>query len=277
MGTIEKDVPAQIAETVVKKPIVNKIRPRVEFFGAWIDPLTMEESLRCVDEIIERKVPTQHVVVNVSKIVMMQKDRVLRQAVNSCGLINADGQGIVWGAKLLGVDIPERVTGIDLFVKIVERSPAKGYRIYLLGAKEEIVKRVADTFLIKYPGVQIAGYRNGYWKDEDEETVVQNIIDSKADCLFVAIPSPRKEIFLNKYVDRLNVPFVMGVGGSFDVVAGFVNRAPEWMQKAGLEWFYRLMAEPGRMWKRYLTSNAAYLAMLLKALFLGKGRYPNEI
>jgi len=261
---------------VVKKPIVNHIRPRVEYFGAWVDPLNMEETLQCVDRIIEMRIPVQHVVVNVAKIVMIQKDRLLRSAVNSCALINADGQGVVWGAQLLGINIPERVTGIDLFVKIVERSPAKGYRIYLLGAKPEIVKRVADTFQIKYPGVQIAGYRHGYWSDVQEAEVVQDIIDSKADCLFVAIPSPRKEMFLNKYVDRMNVPFVMGVGGSFDVIAGYVKRAPEWMQKGGLEWFYRLMAEPGRMWKRYLTTNLVYLGMILQALVTGKGRYPHD-
>ncbi len=251
----------------------NKIqqnKPRLNFFGALIDPLTMDETLKAVSGIIEQRKPTQHVVVNVAKLVMMQKDAGLREVVNSCGLINADGQGIVWGAKLLGLSIPERVAGIDLFTHIVAQAPQKNYRLYFLGAREEVVTKVIKHFQSKYPDLSVAGYRNGYFKAEDEASIVDEIRNSKADALFVAMNSPQKEIFLNKYTAAMDVPFVMGVGGSFDVIAGVTKRAPVWMQKMGLEWFYRFLCEPGRMWRRYLVSNSVFLWMLCKAWVTGK-------
>lgn len=240
---------------------------RIQFFGIQIDLLSMSESIVRIEELLKIRIPIQHVVVNVAKLVMMQKDENLRKIVNSCRLINADGQGIVWGARLLGLNIPERVTGIDLMNKLVERAAEKGFRIYLLGAKKEIVNRVKQIWRNKYPGLKIVGCQDGYFKEEQEPRIIGQIRDSSADILFVAMNSPKKEIFLNKYLNDLNVPFVMGVGGSFDVVSGKTKRAPEWMQKAGLEWFYRFLSEPGRMWKRYFITNSIYAWMLIKALF----------
>jgi N-acetylglucosaminyldiphosphoundecaprenol N-acetyl-beta-D-mannosaminyltransferase len=240
---------------------------RIQFFGATIDRLTMEETLHRVDEIIVSRRITQHVVVNVAKIVLTQEDPKLMDIVNSCGLINADGQGIVWGANLLGCKIPERVAGIDLFINIVRMAAQKGYRLYFLGAKNEVVEKVVNIFKAQYPNLQVAGFRDGYFKANEESGVAAQIKASTSDVLFVAMSSPQKEIFLNKYLIDLNVPFVMGVGGSFDVVAGKTKRAPLWMQKAGLEWFYRFMCEPGRMWKRYFVTNSIYAWMLIKALF----------
>ena len=112
----------------------------------------------------------------------------------------------------------------------------------------------------------IAGYRDGYFSADDEEAVVRDIVASGADCLFVAMPTPRKERFLAKHRDALNVPFVMGVGGSFDVIAGFVDRAPSVMQRYGLEWLYRIYQEPRRMWWRYARTNTIFAAMLLSSL-----------
>lgn len=253
-------------ENVIEREIAIAVRPRVEFFGSLIDPLTMEETLEHVERIIAERRITQHVVVNVAKLVMMQKDEALREIVNSCELINADGQGIVWGANLLDLKIPERVAGIDLFENIVARSPQKKWRPYFLGARQEIVQKVVAIFRKKYPMLEVAGFRDGYFNREQEQGVAEAIRDSGADVLFVAMGSPQKEIFLNRYVDMMGVPFVMGVGGSFDVVAGHVKRAPVWMQKAGLEWFYRFACEPGRMWKRYLVTNVIFLGMILKAV-----------
>ena len=243
---------------------------RIKFFGADVDAITMQETLERVDAIIKARCSTQHVVVNVAKLVMMQTDETLRDIVNSCGLINADGQGIVWGARLLGLNIPERVAGIDLMNNLVERAAQRGYRVYLLGAEKAIVSKVVAIWQGKYPALQIAGYRDGYFSASDEASLVSQIRETKADILFVAMGSPKKEIFLNKYVNELAVPFVMGVGGSFDVVAGKTQRAPVWMQKAGLEWFYRFLCEPRRMWKRYFTTNFIFLGMIVKALLCGK-------
>ncbi len=243
---------------------------RVELFGSWIDPLAMEETLACVENIIEQQTITQHVVVNVAKLVNMQKDLNLRNIVNSCGIINADGQGVVWAARCLGLNIPERVAGIDLMLNLVKLASKKGYKIYLLGAKEDILKRVVTVFKEEFPNIKIVGHRNGYFSQKEEKKITSDIKTSEADILFVAMGSPQKELFLNKYINDMSVPFVMGVGGSFDVVAGKTSRAPVWMQKIGLEWFFRLLCEPKRMWKRYLVTNTIFFWMIIKALIRKK-------
>jgi N-acetylglucosaminyldiphosphoundecaprenol N-acetyl-beta-D-mannosaminyltransferase len=246
---------------------------RKQFFGSYVDLLTMGETLEAVEKIIENGTPTQHVVINVAKLAMMQDDVRLREIVNGCSLINADGQGIVWGARSLGIDIPERVAGVDLFQNLVALSDRKPYRLYFLGAKEEVVQKVVSVFQERYPRMQVAGRRNGYFTQAEEAQLVEDIRESKADILFLAMSSPKKEYFLNRYLDRMQVPFVMGVGGSFDIVAGVTKRAPLWMQKAGLEWFYRIVNEPGRMFARYFTTNGKFFLMMLKAKVFGKKRY----
>ncbi len=243
------------------------------FFGSYVDALTMPETLETVETIIEDRVPTQHVVINVAKLVIMQKDEKLRDIVNTCSLINADGQGIVWGAKMLGIRIPERVAGIDLFMNLMALADKKKYRVFFLGAHEEVVQKVVEIFSERYPSMVVAGYQNGYFRRENEEQVVEKIRQSEADMLFVAMSSPQKEYFLNKYTEAMQVPFVMGVGGSFDVVAGVTRRAPIWMQRVGLEWLYRIICEPRRMTPRYLSTNTAFFLMMVKALLFGKKKY----
>lgn len=244
--------PAQLSNTV------SLNSRRVEFMGAKIDALSMEETLERISEIIQKRQLTQHVVVNVAKLMYMQHDPELRDIVNGSGLINADGAGVVMGAKMLGVDIPERVTGIDLMQRLVDHANVNKYRIFFLGAEEDVVRDVVATYKRRYPGLQICGYRNGFFSPSDELAVAKQVRDARPDILFVAMSSPKKEKFINQYMEMMDVPFVMGVGGSFDVVAGKVRRAPLWMQNSGLEWMYRLGQEPGRMWKRYLVTNAEF-------------------
>ena len=172
------------------------------------------------------------------------------------------------GEKFLWKPLPERITGIDLMQNLVKLAYEKGYKIFFFGAKEEVVKKVVEKYSNEFSKDIIAGYRNGYFKQNEEEFVAKQIADSGADILFVAISSPKKEIFLNKYKGTINVPFIMGVGGSFDVVAGVIKRAPKWMQKCGLEWFYRLLQEPKRMWKRYLFTNVIFIYLSKNLLVL---------
>lgn len=233
-------------------------KKRVEFMGAKIDALTMQETLEYVSEVIKSRQKVQHVVVNVAKLMTMRRDRKLREIVNNSDLINADGAGVVMGARLLGIPIPERVAGIDLMNRLVEQANRYDYRLFFLGAEEGIVRDVLSHYRNLYPNLQICGYQNGYFRAEEEETVAQKIRQAKPDILFVAMSSPKKERFIAQYKEQMNVPFVMGVGGSFDVVAGKVKRAPKWMQNVGMEWFYRLAQEPGRMWKRYLVTNLEF-------------------
>ncbi|WP_034256691.1 WecB/TagA/CpsF family glycosyltransferase [Arenibacter latericius] len=241
----------------------------IEILNTRIHNLTMQETLQIVDNSISQGKQLHHVVVNAGKIVAMQKDLQLRQSVNESDLINADGQAVVWASKVLGKPLKERVAGIDLMVNLVQLAHDKNYKVFFFGAKEEVVKKVVDTYSKQYSSDIIAGYRNGYFKKEEEQDIAKEISESGAHILFVAISSPTKENFLYENKALLEkVNFVMGVGGSFDVVAGKVQRAPLWMQKSGLEWFFRFAQEPKRMWKRYLVGNSKFIYLVLKeALF----------
>ena len=242
-------------------PLVDK---RYPILNTYVNAMSMDETVDAVEEMIERRVPVQHVVINALKVNLMRKDENLRKIVNECPLINADGASIVLAAKMLKIPLKERVAGFDLFVRLVQEASDKNYKIYLFGAREEVVKKVKAIFERKYPTLQIVGYRNGYFTEADEPEIVKNMAESGADMMFVAFSSPKKEYWIRRYLKELNIPFVMGVGGSFDVIAGTTKRAPLWMQKCGMEWFYRFIQEPGRLWKRYLGGNVSFMIYVLQ-------------
>ena len=244
---------------------------KINFLNIPIDALTMSETLERVEGTISLNKQIHHAVVNAGKVVLMQTDKELEKSVIDADLINADGQAIVWAANLLGNKLPERVSGIDLMEELVKRSFKKGYKCFFFGATEEVVTKLVNIYKMQYSEDIIAGYRNGYFVKKDEEEIALQIAESGADILFVAITSPKKEVFLNTYKNQLlNVNFIMGVGGSFDVIAGKVKRAPLWMQNIGLEWFYRVLQEPKRMWKRYLVGNTKFICLVLKEYFNSK-------
>ena len=237
---------------------------RYQILNTFVDAISMDETIAEVERIIAEGKPTQHVVINASKVNLMNENAELQTIVNNCPLINADGASILWAAKKLGVPLKERVTGIDLFLNLVKLADEKGYRIYLFGAKEEVVQTVKKRFEEQYPHLQIVGVRNGYFTEADEPAIVSDMANSHADMMFVAFSSPKKEFWINKYLDDLQIPFVMGVGGSFDVVAGVTDRAPKWMQNHGLEWLYRFIQEPVRLWDRYVVGNWKFIAYTYK-------------
>ncbi|MCB1902765.1 MAG: WecB/TagA/CpsF family glycosyltransferase [Gammaproteobacteria bacterium] len=230
----------------------------------------MAETLAKVETFVESGKVHQHVVVNVNKVIKADRNPELRRIINQCDLINCDGMPIVWASKLLGKPLPERVAGIDLFTNLITRSAEKGWRVFFLGAREPVVAKVVEVFQAKYPNLSVAGYRNGYWEEQEEGAVVETIRNSSPHILFVAISSPKKEEFLGRHLARIGVPFAMGVGGSFDVVAGLTNRAPLWMQKSGLEWFFRFLQEPRRLFGRYFVEGVAFVKLLSRELWLSK-------
>ncbi len=242
------------------------MRGRIEFLNVPLDPWTMDETVKKIGQLLHDEVFTQHVVVNVAKIINVRKDPLLHCAVVDSDIINVDGMGVVWGARFLGFDVPERVSGIDLFYRLLALSEEYGFSVFFLGAESEIVDEASNVIKKNYPLLTIAGVNDGYFWD-DEKKIVNKINASGARLLFVAITSPKKEKFINKWKNQLGVDFVMGVGGTFDVVAGKVQRAPVWMQRYGLEWLFRVIQEPGRMWKRYLVSNAIFICLLIKDKF----------
>lgn len=244
------------------------MRRLIRLFGIPIDALNMKETLSLIDTTIQEKKHLHHTVVNAGKIVLMKRDKQLYQSVVNADLINADGMAVVWASRWLNRPLPERVNGTNLMEALVKMAFEKRYKIFFLGAREEIVKAVVDKYSKQYNSDIIAGWRNGYFDPSQQKEIAQSIAKSGAHILFVAISSPVKENFLYQNKNILqSVNFTMGVGGSFDVVSGKVKRAPVWMQNAGLEWFFRLIQEPKRMWKRYTIGNLRFIAMVLKAKY----------
>jgi N-acetylglucosaminyldiphosphoundecaprenol N-acetyl-beta-D-mannosaminyltransferase len=238
---------------------------RHDLMGCPVDGFDMQETINEAEKYIKSRKTCQHVVVNVAKFVAMQKDENLKTIISNCDIINADGMPLVWASKILGDPLPGRVAGVDLFQKLVGTCAEKGYKPYFFGAKPWVVEKMVDVFRNKYPDLQVAGFRNGYFSPDEEQQIAEDIRKSKADMLFVGLSSPMKERFLNKWMPLIQVPFCMGVGGSFDIVAGKIRRAPLWMQNIGMEWFYRILQEPRRMWKRYAKTNPVFIWMVLKA------------
>ena len=234
---------------------------RVQLFGLDVDALDAETTLDRAFEIAGGGESSQHVALNAAKVVLAQKDGQLRDIITGCDLVSADGSSVVWASRLLRRPLPERVAGIDLFTSILERAEVTGHAVYFLGATQDVLDEMLARLLTRHPRLNVVGARNGYWEDDDE--VVASVAATGADFLFVALPSPRKEYWLREHLERLSVPFVMGVGGSFDVLAGKVGRAPRWVQTVGCEWLWRLGQEPRRMWKRYLVGNTRFVALTM--------------
>ncbi|NLX13670.1 MAG: WecB/TagA/CpsF family glycosyltransferase [Phycisphaerales bacterium] len=205
-------------------------------------------------------------VVNVAKLVNMRKDSVLRDCVESGDLVLADGMPLVWLSRLKRQPLPERVAGIDLMYRLFDLANRGGFRVYFLGARREILDRVVEIACERYPRMVVAGHRDGYFSEDQHEEVAGAIRASRADILLVAMSSPKKELFMKRWGDFLDVPVTHGVGGSFDVLAGVTRRAPKWMQHCGLEWLYRVIQEPRRMWKRYLMTNTRFVWMFVSEM-----------
>ena len=197
-------------------------------------------------------------VVNAAKMINMRRNPVLYNDVISSDIILADGKSVVFASRLLRRGLPERVAGIDIMLQVLERGNQERYRVYLFGATEEVSIRVAQEVNRRYPGIKLVGRRNGYFSEADEQSIAADIAQSTPDVLFVAMTSPKKEKFLARWGGRIGVPVCHGVGGSFDVMAGKVQRAPLAWQRLGLEWLYRLKQEPRRMLKRYLVTNTLF-------------------
>jgi N-acetylglucosaminyldiphosphoundecaprenol N-acetyl-beta-D-mannosaminyltransferase len=237
-----------------------------DLFGVPVAAITMDDALGLVDEAIATRRPLQIGVVNAAKLVNMRRSEELRTDVLSSDLVLADGMAVVWASRLLGRPLPERVAGIDLMLGMLSHGTHAGYRVYCLGATPDVLRAVVARIAVEYPGVTVAGSHDGYFTDAEEAAVVQDIASARPDILLIAMTSPRKERFLSRWSRPVAVPVCHGVGGSFDVFAGYVQRAPERWQRLGLEWLYRVKQEPRRLWKRYFTTNSVFLAMLARAL-----------
>ncbi len=239
----------------------------VDLFGISVACSTLDEVVAIAEQHIADRERLRVGVINAAKVVKMRKDDFLSDSVCSSDIVVADGASIVLASKVLGRPLPERVTGIDLMHGLLRSADTNKSRVFLLGASEDVSLKVAAWIKEHHPHAVICGRRNGYYKPDEEGELVKQIRDSEADILFVAITSPKKEIFIARWEDELGATVLHGVGGSFDVVAGKVERAPEFFQKWGLEWFYRLIQEPRRLAWRYISTNTLFLLMLSGEFF----------
>jgi len=244
--------------------MIDTLIRRIYIAGCAVDVLTVAETLALIEAFIAERIPCRHGFVNAVKVTMMQSDSEFLQTCNTCDVINADGMAVVWASRILGTPLPERVNGTNLMMDLIRLSHKKGYRIYLLGARRPVIERSVHILEERFPGLQIVGWRDGYFNLEEEEDIARNIRDARPDILFVGMPTPRKEYWLYRNVPLIDVPFCMEVGGSFDVVAGIVKRAPVLAQNMGMEWFYRFIQEPRRLWRRYLIGNLHFIWIIFR-------------
>lgn len=244
-------------------------RPKARIAGCDVDVVTMQQALGWCLETCRSEGPARILLTaNASHLVMMQDDPALRDACAASDFIVADGMSVVWASRLLGTPLPERVTGIDLFTELLRVAPQHRLRVFLLGAKPEVIARLA-TLLEEGPGgIKLAGWRDGYFGPADEAAVVRDVAAARPDILFVGMPSPFKDIWCERHRAALGARLVIGVGGAFDVLAGDVRRAPGWMQRGGLEWFWRFLLEPRRLWRRYLIGNCRFVGLIMAQRFL---------
>ncbi len=257
------------------KALTVNSRPGITLVGTHIDALTQSEVVELIRDRIERGQPIRIGVVNAAKLVRMQSDALLNQDVASSDLVLADGMSVVWASHIRGPALPERVAGIDLMYRLLELADANGFRVYCLGASEEVSSIIASNIARDYPGAVLAGRRNGYFDQDEEASIAREIKQVQPHILLVAMTSPKKENFMARWDREMGVPVVHGVGGSFDVYAGKVDRAPLSWQKLGLEWLYRVKQEPRRLWKRYLATNLLFIWLVIKDL-LTHGRLSRQ-
>ncbi len=241
---------------------------RIRILGTEIDDVTMGEAVFEIDALVRAKTPASVVTPNVDHLVKLQDDEEFRRVYDSAGLVLADGMPLLWAAKWIGTPLREKVSGSDLFPEVCALAAEKGYRVFFMGGRPGAADGAAKVMKTRFPRLEIAGTYcppMGFEKNATEnDKIVKTVRDSRADILFVGLGAPKQEKWIHRHKDALGVPVSLGIGVTFEFVAGMVKRAPGWMQKAGLEWFWRLLMEPARLWKRYLVDDMRFFWLLLR-------------
>ncbi len=245
-----------------------KNQQKATILGCNINLVNMQQAIKKVENIIREGTPSQVITLNAEIVYRAQQDPYLKELINSANLVTPDGIGIVWAAHKLGYKLEERVTGIDMLYSLCSNAVQKGWKIYLLGASPGVAMVAGERLCKIYPGLKICGSRDGYFKEKDVEYIVNEIKQKSPDILFVGLGAPKQEYWINKNKDKLGVPVCIGVGGSFDVIAGVKKRAPDILIKLNLEWLFRLVCEPKRL-KRQLAL-PKFVLLILKKQYLQK-------
>lgn len=220
---------------------------KIEILGCYIDEVDNKSALKKAEDLILKGVPAHVITLNAEIAYAASDDDELKDIINQADLVTPDGIGIVWAARRKGHDLKERVTGIEMVYNLCRLAQEKGYKVFMLGAAPGVAEKAAQNLIKTYPGLIVCGTRDGYFKEEEIDQVVDEIKKASPHILLVALGAPKQEFFIRKHKDRLGVPLCLGVGGSFDVISGEKKRAPRFMIKLNLEWLYRLLSEPARI------------------------------
>ncbi|MDO5473581.1 MAG: WecB/TagA/CpsF family glycosyltransferase [Phascolarctobacterium sp.] len=243
-----------------------QIKEPVKILDVPVHPLTMGEAVSVLEESITSGEQAFVVTANAEIIMMCQEDAGYKKIVSQdAQLVLPDGAGAVWAGRHLGYKVPERVAGFDLYCQLLDKAAQKGYKAFFFGGSPGIAEAAKAKSEELYPGVQVVGCRNGYFKEEESQAIIDEINASGADMLFAALGAPKQEKWLVRYREQLKPKILMGIGGSFDVFAGKMERAPKWMQDASLEWLFRLYKQPSRFMRMM-----ALPKFVLKVVFSGK-------
>jgi len=241
---------------------------QVNICSIRIDNLTMRNALKKIDYLILRKTPSYVVTPNVDHIINLGKDLEFQEIYQEADMVLADGMPLLWAAKFLGTPLREKISGSDIFPELCKIAAGKGYKLFFMGGRPGAASKTSEVLKIKYPNMQIVGIYSppfGFENNKAENNkIIKMIRDSKPDILFVGLGAPKQEKWIYRYKNEYLVPVSIGIGASFDFAAGIIRRAPLWMQKVGLEWFWRLLMEPRRLWRRYLIDDMQFFWLVVK-------------
>jgi N-acetylglucosaminyldiphosphoundecaprenol N-acetyl-beta-D-mannosaminyltransferase len=240
------------------------VSTKATVLGVLIDIVTMSEAEAKLEQFIAEKKPHLVATANAEMVMLAQEDQELAAILNQCALVVPDGAGVVWAARHQGYTMPERVAGYDLSQNLLAHAAKHGYRVFMLGSQTAIIEKAKKVAIERYPGLIITGIRDGFFTHQDEPAIIESIRAAKPDILLAALGVPKQEKWLARNLSKLNVPVCMGVGGTFDVMAGTVKRAPLWMQRISLEWLFRLLLQPQRVIRMMALPRFAVKVMLGK-------------
>lgn len=239
---------------------------RVNVLGVGVSAINMDLALRTIDGWIESGERHYVCITGVHGVMESQRDEDLRRIHNAAGMVTPDGMPLVWVSRLRKFRHVTRVYGPDLMLACCERAIEKGYRHYLYGGGEGVPELLAERLASRFQGLQVVGTYSPPFRNltlEEDEEIVERINSARPDIVWVGLSTPKQERWMHEHVGRLNAPVMVGVGAAFDFHAGLKKQAPRWMQRSGLEWSFRLMTEPHRLWRRYLRSNPLFVRSVL--------------
>jgi N-acetylglucosaminyldiphosphoundecaprenol N-acetyl-beta-D-mannosaminyltransferase len=240
--------------------------PRANILGVDVSAINAAQALQTIDGWIYRREQKYVCVTGVHGVMESQRDTNLKQIHNDAGLVTPDGMPLVWLSRLKGFRWVERVYGPDLMLALCEQSLVKGYRHYFYGGVKGVAEKLVTRLTRQFSGLQIAGFWSPPFRpltrDEDEQ-LIQLINETEPDIVWVGLSTPKQEYWMYQHLGRVSAPVMIGVGAAFDFHAGVKRQAPRWMQRSGLEWSFRLLTEPRRLWRRYLINNPLFLWMVL--------------